>query len=358
METPVQVLKIRAELSGSTLRCEIVISGEEDPELEYAFYINRNDRRIHTRWYQKSRLFDYDTGFVSGYYQVIGFVRGRGGAVQSAKSAPIFAHPIEIDEGAISVFGDEGSVYLLRGERWKFPAIFFPGEANSLFVLMPSAVDRAKVSLPVFSRWTWAAQGIFPGKVLCVADPTLELNRDLQLGWCLGSLENCATEELVKLVIMFARAQSIPRDRIVFYGSSAGGFAALALAARLDGSVAVAINAQTDALAYHVSKQVALVRQWCFSGWDEERIRDTFADRVNMISRWDNVGRSRVVLVQNELDEHHYSIHFKPFWESLGGGRAAMGICRAGKHVAWVYRDERGHVPETLEMARKIVSLI
>jgi hypothetical protein len=213
------------------------------------------------------------------------------------------------------------------------------------------------MTLPVFSRWTWATKGIFPGNVLCVADPTLDLSPDLGLGWMLGKKESCATSELAEFIVSFAKHKGIAHDKIVIYGSSAGGFAALALAACIEGATAVAINTQSQALSYEISRQVSLVRQFCFDSLTAEEIARDYSNRVNMEARWKTVSESKVFLVQNLTDSHHYKIHFSPFWESLGG-KSVLGISQAGRHTAWLYEQEGGHIPETIEMAKEIISLL
>lgn len=161
------------------------------------------------------------------------------------------------------------------------------------------------------------------------------------------------------IIDRLARSYKIPREKIIFYESSAGGFAALSLAAHMDGTIAVAINAQTDALAYHVSRQVDLVRQCCFEGWSKERIREAYLERVDMSSKWLGVQKSKAILIQNELDEHHYHVHFMPFWSSLSKSSSGSlkGLSRFGRHISWIYKDERGHVPESIDMAKEIVAL-
>lgn len=348
---------VSVALVSDRLLASVKLAPGAEEGLEFAFYVYRNDERVHIEWYSKKNTLEYEVGYVPGYYRVLAFAKTAGNVIESSKSALLFINPVVVDKTEIGTADLNKVAYVLKGKHWKFPAMYFPHENNRLFVLMPSAVDRTAVTLPVFSRWTWALKGIFPGDVLCIADPTLTLHPDLALGWCLGTKANCATNELVELVTALAEARKIPFANIVIWGSSAGGFAALALAARIPGSTAVAINAQTDAFAYQVTKQVDLVNQACFGGSAIEQTRADFAARLDMVTRWSENQVSRAILVQNELDVHHYDVHFKPFWNSLGGS-VHQGWSYAGTHQAWVYRSPDGHVPETVEMALEIVSAV
>lgn len=342
---------------GSKLIANAVTAADADEAAEFAFYIFRNDQRIDITWYSKQTSIEFDVGDMPGFYRVEVFVRGPDNESESAKSNCLTVNPVVVDEDAFPAADPNNVAYLLKGKHWEIPAMYFPGPANRLFVVMPSAVERASVTLPVFSRWSWATKGIFPGHVLFISDPTLALREDLGLAWCLGTAAHCATDEIAGFVSKFAAANGIPNQDIVFYGSSAGGFAALAAAAKVPGSTAVAINAQTDAFAYARREQVALASEACFGSAAVERVRAQFADRLDMVRRWSSKPGSRVIMVQNELDVHHYEGHFKPFWESLGG-TVQQGWSANGVHRSWVYSAEGGHVPETIPMAKEIISIL
>ena len=350
-----RIKNVLVRINEGILSCEIEIENVNDLRAQFAFYIFRNDERVHVHWYSDSPFFELDTNRSPGYYRVEGFVKFDDNHLENRKSSYVFADPIKVSSAEALVDGNSRA-YLIRGKYWDYPCIYYPKVSDSLFVMMPSAIDRSKISLPSFSRWTWAKD--LPGSVLCLADPTLELDKALRLGWLIGDKTRCATKDIAEFIMDLAQKKGIPREKIVIYGSSAGGFSALALAAYIEGSVAVAINAQTDALSYNVAEQVDLVRKACFEDMSSDAVRENFPDRVDMVSRWAAVKQSRVILVQNILDDHHYDVHFQPFWKSLGGGDPAEGLFECGRHVAWVYRQEGGHIPETKEMAQKIISML
>lgn len=348
--------KLVAKVSGAQIDCTVSLTQHQN-NAEFAYNVYRNEEKVHVAWYSEKPVFSYNTNGIAGYYRVVAFAKVNGEYIEQVKSNPIFANPIKVTPDAFPNIENHHVAYQLEGKRWSFPTLYYPSDSDSLFVMLPSAADRAKMVLPAFSRWTWAVKGIFPGSVLCIADPTLELSEDLALGWLIGDKDDCATSELAEFILKLARHKGVPNEKIVIYGSSAGGFAALALAACIDGATAVAINTQTHALFYENKRQVALVRRHCFNDLSQEQIIRDFPDRVNMELRWKNVKHSRAFLVQNETDTHHYEVHFLPFWKSLGG-IATAGIREAGQHKAWLYHQEGGHIPESMEMAQKIISML
>ncbi|MES3709724.1 hypothetical protein QC590_15975 [Pseudomonas putida] len=352
-----KIEKVSIVAKDGILSCTTTVTNLSDSEPQFAFYIYRNQERIHVEWYTSNSTFEFDTNGLPGCYWVSGFATFGKELKDKANSKKVFINSLEVTPESFPEADQTVVSYILKSQNWNFPALYYPSDTKALFVLMPSAVDRQKSSLPAFHRWTWAASGFFPGNVLCLSDPTLALHDDLKLGWMLGDKDNCATLELSDFITNLAKAKGIANDHIVIYGSSAGGFAALAMSALIEGSVAVAVNPQIDATAYVFTAQVDLVSETCF-GISKEEVRRQFANRVDMTTRWASVKHSKAFLVQNTTDTHHHNKHFKPFWESIGGNPDQEGISYADRHIAWVYTADGGHGPETQDMAKEIIKLL
>jgi len=272
-----------------------------------AFYVYRNEERIFIQGYSISQSIRFDTNGEPGIYRVLSFLRSSDGKIVSKYSGPIFLNPRSISLTHPPKLKPEDRALQFDVASWKFPAVYFAGKYSKLFVMTTAAVDRSKMTLPAFNRWTWAGAGKFPGHVLCVADPTLDLSEDMKLGWYLGTESHDATDELCNLILQCALALGIPNDQIVFWGSSGGGFAALSLASRIEGATAVAINAQTDIFAYESKRVVEMVRKFCFSDHSVEDIKQRFSYRVDMSRAWKNNQSSKIIFIQNRLDTHHYN---------------------------------------------------
>lgn len=322
-----------------------------------AFYVFRNEERIFTQQYSTSHQIRFDTNGEPGIYRVLSFLRSSDGKIVSKYSSPIFLNPRKISLIHPRKLQTEDRALQFEEASWKFSAVYFAGKCSKLFVMTTAAVERSKMTLPNFNRWTWAGAGKYPGHVLCVADPTLDLNEDMKLGWYLGTESHDATDALCKLILQCADALGISKDQIVFWGSSGGGFAALSLASRIEGTTAVAINAQTDIFAYESKRVVEMVRKVCFGDHSAEEIKQRFSYRVDMSNAWKNNQSSKIIFIQNKLDAHHYNYHFQPLWRSLGGN-AEGGRAKNGRYFAWLYEDARGHGPESEQMLPEIFRLI
>ncbi len=354
-------MAITVSIKNHILISEITIEANIKKETLFAFYIYRNEQKIHVEWYQDSNCFSFNTEAIPGYYRVIGFIK-NGDDIHTVKSHPIFINPLEVSRSQVDNITEQYSAYNLKTDNWQFPCLYIPSKKHSdtLFVVLSAATNRSKNSLPVFNRWTWAFKNLFPGNVMCIADPTLEISEDLNLGWFIGTVEKNASKELADFILEFARFNKISNHNIIFYGSSAGGFAALSLSKEVNGSAVIAINPQVYALAYEAYHQVNLIRKYCFDSLDAREIYYLFTSRVDMSFHWKSVTQSRILLLQNILDTHHYEVHFKPFWHSLGGdpSKEKEGLFYAKQHLAWIYQQEGGHTPETEEMMLKAVELL
>lgn len=241
----------------------------------------------------------------------------------------------------------------LRGPRHVFPALFQPGAPQRLYVLLTGAVDRKRIALPKFARWSWAER--FPGHVLALDDPTLELDDALELGWFMGRRDADATAELADIIAAFAERLGVAPGGIVFYGSSGGGFAALALAHRLQGSVAVAINPQVDATRFFSRQRDDLLRV-AFGGLSPEQAAATLRERFCMQHAWQGETHSRAIVVQNRQDLHHYTKHYPLLAQALGLP-AQTGYSRDWRHFSLLYSDPAGHGPEPQDLVATIISL-
>ncbi|AFQ48281.1 hypothetical protein [Burkholderia cepacia] len=345
--------KIEATHNSGAVRFETFCDQPADGAPEYAYYVYRNGEKIHVEWYKESPVFEYNHNGVDGFYHAAGFVKDSAGSIIQKSSNPLFLNP-RVLTGGISQEPASSQALLFQSDEWEVPALYYPHAENRLFVLTPSAVNRASYTLPSFHRFSWAARGLFPGKVLCFSDPMLDLHSKLEIGWCVGTHESDLADVLAKLILDTAQSLGVPQEHIVTWGSSAGGFAALALSSRIEGSTAVAINPQIDALKYLNTAQVELFKTVAFAGISEDEIRSEHIDRIDMLERKRNSKPFRSVLIQNIHDEHHFEIHAKPFWNALGGN-VMDGWSECGNDLAYFYRDSGGHVPETEEMLADIV---
>lgn len=348
--------------------------GMPSEALEFAYYLLRDQQRVGYVKYGSDLSQCFETQGQAGEYQAKVFVRLATAPDQvvvlhsepltlQSSAAPrrypekhLFAqHRVAPAADLIDPHHAPNRSWLVQQGHWSLPVVELPKAGSEwLFVLVSSAVERGQVILPHFHRWAWA--DLFPGHVLCVADPTLALDEQLSIGWYLGTAAHDLTAELASVVGQYAAARGIVAERVVFWGSSAGGFAALALARALPGATAVTINGQADGMAYNMPEAVQRVCTHCFGGLTPEQVNAQYAGRINLVTAWQPDDPSAIVFVQNTEDHHHFEVHFLPLWRRLTGQEPQPGWNRAGRFQALVYTDPRGHVPETKDMLPDILA--
>lgn len=143
-------------------------------------------------------------------------------------------------------------------EGMRMPVHFRPGSIPTLVVIFHGAVNRKVRRLPFFQCHFSSALGAHQ---LSVADPCLERSPKLLAGWYAGANDIPLQTQLPK----FFRAvcESLAVERTIYFGASAGGFAALYYAHAHAGSLAIAANPQTNLRSY-LQSAVTTYREACW----------------------------------------------------------------------------------------------
>ena len=228
---------------------------------------------------------------------------------------------------------------------------------NDYLMVAPNgAVDREKLNLPVFARWNY--HSIFNSTILSISDPVLLLDDSLRIGWFAGTKSFDVADFTSKVVVEVAKQLGIASDRIIFWGSSSGGFASILLASKIDGASFVSINGQSKINDYY-SGHVEDYRKVFDSESSIEQIIQDYPLRWSILDAlsesYDQSRATKGVVVQNTIDEMHYLKHYTPFCEKfylpVEGGKS-------NRYELWsvLFEHEKGHGPETADIAKQIVS--
>lgn len=123
-----------------------------------------------------------------------------------------------------------------------------PGTSRVLIILFHGAVDQHVRQLPFFQPFFTQA---FGAHQLAVADPCLAEDRDLQAAWYLGTAKFALQDVLVRFFKAFIAHHKF--ERVIYFGASAGGFAALHYSFHQANSLALTVNPQIVLPNYHKS---------------------------------------------------------------------------------------------------------
>lgn len=182
-------------------------------------------------------------------------------------------------------------------------------DAKKLIVLLPGASNRSNGHLD-FQRHSWSED--FKGfSVLAFSDPSIKQCNDLKIGWFQYSSSLSGFDLAVPCITAISKSQNINNSSILFFGSSAGGFAALKFGERYEQSAVIAINPQIFLFNYY-REYVDQMLVACYPEIEPDEVFRKFSDRLQL-----NYERRKgvTVILQNMSDLHHVERHLKPLLE-------------------------------------------
>jgi hypothetical protein len=217
-----------------------------------------------------------------------------------------------------------------------------PGAASTIFVFHPAVTDAVE-TLPFFSGQTVTSGA--PANRVWIQDPTLYLDDRLKLSWFAGNyrmnVQAILTDVMTKLLAVHGSKHAI------FFGASGGGFAAMYYSRQFPGSLAIAINPQTNIRLYGQGP----VRQFLELGLGAKPGSQPIKLADYPIA-WDLTKEYRqgfpntVAYVQNAGDTSHIGRHLKGFVREVAGNpRMLLHIGNWGQ----------GHVPPDKDILQALI---
>lgn len=181
--------------------------------------------------------------------------------------------------------------------------------------------------------------------VILVSDPSLSIDRTLNLAWYAGSQKQPHLIESLSRILKTMIRDTTP----VFFGASAGGWAALTYAAEFEGSIAVPVNPQIDISRY------LYFPYYTRKAWRTEPECVELPFERNVANRYADKHAPTVIYIQNRGDTHHFEEHFLPFQQTHGnpGRLIALTPALGDGHIA----PDRSSLKRVLELAISSLSL-
>ncbi len=179
-------------------------------------------------------------------------------------------------------------------------SIFKREESSSvLLCLLPSAQNS---NMPVkevfFSRWKWHSK--FPFNVINISDPALKEHK-LHGTWFLDK-----TTDHIKNISEFVSktAKILGLEKIIFYGSSMGGFSALMCASEVKNSYAIAEVPQLDLRKYFFKNAISLLEEKNLSNENIDSFYERHPERVSVIERFNKNSKiPNAMIITNRMDQ-------------------------------------------------------
>lgn len=221
--------------------------------------------------------------------------------------------------------------------------LFTPAGSATTVVSFHAALTKAETPLPMFAGGKVTQDG--PVNRIFISDSGLYAGREHKIGWFAGTRELDLQKQLPKIIDkLLVQAGG---TRTLFWGPSAGGFAALYYSKLFPDSLAIAFNPQTIIANFGLANQQAYTKAAFGAETLEEHDR-TLAESFNsnLLDWYAGEMPNHVLYVQNESDTHVQS-HMEPFLASLNN-QSSVRV-----HLGnW----GQGHVAPSPEEIREIIA--
>lgn len=227
--------------------------------------------------------------------------------------------------------------------------VYSKSDSESLVIFLQGAVDREKIHPPVFHRWSWAKE--INANVLTLNDPLLYRDKGLRIGWYIGAFNFDYIQKIGHFLRCFVRELGLDKRKIIFFSSSAGGYAAMALATQIKNGLAIVNNPQTNVLNYYEG-HVRDFLEVGFNGIGSHDISQDIMYRFCLIERFRKFSYvPEIKYYQNTADKFHFTNHFLPFVEKLGELRLPTQV-----EIKIYTDDDAGHSPLSKEDSVSIIN--
>lgn len=211
--------------------------------------------------------------------------------------------------------------------------------SDTTFVAFNGAIGSTYTTVPAYAGFGTTQH--LSANVLLLSDPSMVIDERLTLGWYAGNTRQPTLQaDLTRIIRSFAGD-----TRVVLFGPSGGGYAALEQATRLPGSTAIVSNPQTDVTKY----MPAAVERYLEIAWGMENFDGALPFAHQAVEAYAGPVDAQVVYVQNEGDLDHVQRHLQPFLEQLHpGNRVARLLPNLGE----------GHVGPDKESFMRLFDLV
>ncbi|MFC9934568.1 hypothetical protein [Glutamicibacter sp. NPDC127525] len=252
--------------------------------------------------------------------------------VQTFTSLNEFLHAEHIKPGIISISG-----------ALPIDLLYSPANSSTTVVSFHAALTKAETPLPMFAGAKVSQDG--PVNRIFIADSGLYAGSEHKIAWFAGTRELDFQKQLPKIIDkLLVQAGG---TRTLFWGPSAGGFAALYYSKLFPDSLAVAINPQTIIANFGLANQRAYTEA-AFGTETQEQHEEALATSFNsnLLDWYDGQVPNYILYVQNESDNHVQN-HMEPFLSSLDDqSRVRIHMGNWGQ----------GHVAPSPEEIRQIIA--
>lgn len=184
-------------------------------------------------------------------------------------------------------------------------------------IIFHAALNRETAAVPAFIGGSFSED--IPANRIFVSDPSLAVDPALRLAWYAGNAEQ---PDLQRVLPTILRHMIPSGQRVVLFGPSGGGFAALHYGPYFPGSITVPVNPQTSLRRYHEHE----VQEWIDLAWAPGLGLTDLPAAVDLTAVYRFPVATEVWFVQNQGDTFHVREHQKPLLSCVHASNAVTVI--------------------------------
>ena len=204
----------------------------------------------------------------------------------------------------------DGVSSIKENSRW-FDVLYEDRQSDVTLVTFHAALPRRRATYPLFSGRKLIQD--LDANFLAFADPACGSAESLSTFWHLGT-KRVNAQKFIPAIVNHAK-ESRSGKHTLFFGSSAGGFAALNYSAQTPDSGVLVVNPRIDLLAK--PEKLPQYAEVVYPGWDLSRVKRLIP--TSMADLYSKPRQNTVAYLQNTQDDDYFNDHYAPFKEATVG---------------------------------------
>lgn len=232
--------------------------------------------------------------------------------------------------------------FAINYKDYKFDCLMTPPLNNSIsksiFVIFSGYRDPNNDIPPIFKRWSYYK--FIDSYVLNISDPMFYKYKDLPLGWYYGTRTDSCLEYLSDIVKRIQKILEIDDNRVIFFGSSGGGYVSLMMSLYFKNSLHIAINPQIQINKFHGKGAFEKITGINLDEKDFFQRNET----IDIINQKCQNRLNKFFILQNIQDQHDCTYHLFPLLKAMNITKLHLGLNKiTNSFLCWIYSCQGGH---------------
>ncbi|MGP5680270.1 hypothetical protein ACTXPX_15110 [Glutamicibacter arilaitensis] len=209
-------------------------------------------------------------------------------------------------------------------------------EADTLICFMPAAISKSIDRNPFqLSRFRWR-ESLPKHHVLALADPAISIHHELRGGWYLHPEVDLITE-LAETVQEVIDVLGLDNQNVLFYGSSLGGYGALAMASLIERSAAISEVPQINVSKWPINSAIRNIEKYLIKKTFDE-FKHEFPHMVDLRSRFAHSGNVPNFRIVTNSEDPSFALQ-KEFMDDI----RELDITKYGRQKLDIMSHLSGH---------------